>query len=101
MVCNYMRSEFRWGVSDFVKALASSTGSSNTRRKAAFSAAAYEDLEVLKSYFGDTDQLWDSHRKSIIEMLDLGKNVLRKEVERLASIVPFNKHHRPALHRPF
>jgi hypothetical protein len=87
-----MRNEFRWGVSDFVKALASSTGSNNTRRKATFSAAAYEDLEVLRSYFDDTDQLWDSRRKSIIEILNLGKNELRKEVEKLGSIVPFNKY---------
>jgi hypothetical protein len=100
MVCNYMRNEFRWGVSDFVKALASSTGSNNTRRRAAFSTAAYEDLEVLSSYFDDTDQLWDSRRKSIIEILDLGKNELRKEVERLGSIMPFNKYD-PALSGQF
>src|SRR5579871_808360 len=102
MVCNYMRNEFRWGVSDFVKALASSTGSNNTRRKAAFSAAAYEDLEVLRSYFEfeDTEQLWNSRRKSIIEILDLGKNELRKEVERLCSIMPFSKYD-PALSGQF
>jgi hypothetical protein len=92
MVCSYMRNEFRWGVSDFVKALASSSGSRNTRRKPAFSVAMHEDLEVLRSYFDDTDQLWDGRRKSVIEILDLGKNELRKEVERLGSIVPFNKY---------
>ncbi len=57
MVYNYMRKELCWRVSDFIKVLASAGGSNNTRRKAAFAAAAYKDLEVLKSYFGDTDQL--------------------------------------------
>jgi hypothetical protein len=83
MVCNYMRNEFRWGVSDFVKALASANGSSNTRRKAAFAVAAYEDSEVLRSCFGDSNQLGDGGRQSIIEALDLGNNELRREVERL------------------
>jgi hypothetical protein len=87
-----MRNELRWTISDFVKALASANGSTNTRRKAAFAAAAYQDSEVLRSCFDDADQLWDSRRKSIIKTLDLGKNELRKEVERLGSIVPFNKY---------
>ena len=90
MVCNYMRNEFRWGVSDFVKTLASAGGSNNTRRKAAFAAAAYEDLEVLRSYYDDANQLWDGRRKSMIETLDLGNKELRKEVERLGVIMPFN-----------
>jgi hypothetical protein len=76
MVCNYMRNEFRWGVADFVKALASADGSNNTRRKAAFAAAAYEDSEVLKSYFGVANRVQDGARQSIIEALDLGNNEL-------------------------
>ena len=81
MVCNFMRKELRWGVSDFITALASSEGSNNTRRKAAFVAAAYKDAEVLKSYVGNADQLLDNGRQSIIETLDLGNNELRREVE--------------------
>ncbi|KAF1810528.1 hypothetical protein P152DRAFT_88388 [Eremomyces bilateralis CBS 781.70] len=92
MVCNFMRNEFRWGVSDFVKTLAFSDGSNNTRRKAAFAAAAYKDPEVLKSYFGDVDQQWDGGRQSIIEILDLGNNELRREVERLGDLALFNKY---------
>ena len=76
-VCNYMRSELRWGVSDFIKALASSKGSNSARRKSAFVTAAYKDEEVLKSYFGDADELWDGARQSIIETLDLDNNELR------------------------
>ena len=38
------------GVSDFIKALASSKGSNSARRKSAFVTAAYKDEEVLKSY---------------------------------------------------
>jgi hypothetical protein len=91
MVCNFMRTELRWGVSDFVTALASSEGSSNTRRKAAFVAAAYKNSDVLKSYLGDADQLWDDGRQTIIETLDLGNNELRKEVETLGNMAPFNK----------
>jgi hypothetical protein len=88
-----MRKELRWGVSDFIKALASAEGSNNTRRKAAFAAAAYKDPEVLKSYFGKANQLCDDgSRQSIIETLDLGNNELRKEVERLGDIAPFNKY---------
>ena len=64
------------GVSDFVKALSFAGGSNNTRRKAAFAAAAYNDLQVLKSYFGNASQLQDGIRQSIIEMLDLGNNEL-------------------------
>ncbi len=92
MVCNFMRKELRWGVSDFVTTLASSEGSNNTRRKAAFRAAAYES-EALKSYFSNTDpdQLWGDYRQSVIETLDLGNNELRKEVERLGTLAPFNK----------
>ena len=56
-ICNYMRKELRWGVSDFVKALASAEGSNNTRRKAAFAAVTYKDSVVLESYFGDADRL--------------------------------------------
>ena len=85
MVCNFMRNELRWGVSDFIKALASSEGSSNTRQKTAFAATAYNDLEVL-------GQLLDGSRQSIIETLDLGNNELRKEVERLGAIAPFDKY---------
>ena len=92
MVCNYMRNELRWGVSDFIKALASSKGSNNTRRKSAFVAAAYKDQEVLKSYFGDTDQLWDGARQSMIVTLDLGNNELRREVKKLGAIAPFSKY---------
>jgi hypothetical protein len=92
IVCNYMRKELRWVVSDFIKALSSAEGSSNTRRKAAFATAAYMDSEVLKSCVGDADQLCDSGRQSIIETLDLGNNELRKEVERLGNIAPFNKY---------
>ena len=87
-----MRNEFRWGVADFVKALASADGSNNTRRKAAFAAAAYEDSEVLKSYFGDANQVRDGGRQSVIEVLDLGNNELRKEVEILGDIMPFKKY---------
>ena len=86
-----MRKELRWGVSDFITALASSEGSNNTRRKAAFVAAAYKDAEVLKSYVGNADQLLDNGRQSIIETLDLGNNELRKEVKRLGAMAPFNK----------
>jgi hypothetical protein len=92
MVCNFMRNELRWGVSDFIKALASSEGSNNTRRKAAFAATAYNDSEVLMSYLGEADQLLDGGRRSIIETLDLGNNELRKEVERLGAITPFDKY---------
>ncbi|KAH7113631.1 hypothetical protein EDB81DRAFT_824890 [Dactylonectria macrodidyma] len=91
IVCNFMRNELRWGVADLVTALASSEGSNNTRRKAAFVAAAYKDSEVLKSYFRDADQLWGDGRQSIIEALDLGDNELRREVENLGTIPPFNK----------
>jgi hypothetical protein len=87
MVCGYMRKELRWGISDFTKALASAGGPNNARRKAAFAAAAYKDSEVLKSYIGDADV-----RQSIIDTLDLGNNELRKEVERLGSMAPFNKY---------
>jgi hypothetical protein len=89
---NYMRNELRWGISDFVKALASARSANNTRRQAAFATAAYEDSEVLRFYFDDADELRDGCRKSMIKMLDLGKNELRKEVERLGSSVPFNKY---------
>jgi hypothetical protein len=89
MICGYMRKELRWGVSDFIKALASAEGPNNARRKAAFAAAAYKDSEVLNSCFGDADH---DVRQSIIEALDLGNNELRKEVERLGSIAPFNKY---------
>jgi hypothetical protein len=51
MVCNYMRNEFRWGVADFVKALASADGSNNTRRKAAFAAAASGMLARISPRF--------------------------------------------------
>lgn len=91
MVCNFMRKEFRWGISDFVTALAFSEGPNNSRRKATFVAAAYKDSDVLKSYFGDADQLWGDGRQSIIETLDLGNNELRKEVERLGTMPPFSK----------
>jgi hypothetical protein len=92
IVCNFMRNELRWSVSDFIKALASSEGSNNTRRKATFAATAYNDLDVLKSYLGKADQLLDGGRQSIIETLDLGNNELRKEVERLGAIAPFDKY---------
>ena len=72
--------------------LASAEGSNNTCQKAAFAAAAYKDSEVLKSYFGDADQLCDGGRQSIIEVLDLGNNELQKEVEKLGDITPFNKY---------
>jgi hypothetical protein len=91
MVCSYMRTELRWGVSDFIKALSSASGPNNARRKAAFAAAAYKDPEVLKPFFNDADQLWDGVRQSTIETLDLGNNELRKEVERLGARAPFNK----------
>src|SRR5438067_13158389 len=71
MVCNYMRKELRWGVSDFTKALAFSSGPANARRKTAFATAAYKDSEVLKSYFGNSGQLRDGSRQPIIETLDL------------------------------
>jgi hypothetical protein len=87
-----MRKELRWGVSDFTKALAFSGGPANARRKAAFAATAYKDSEVLKSYFDNANQLRDSGRQSIIETLDLGNNELRKEVERLGAVAPFNKY---------
>ena len=86
-----MRNECRWGVSDFVTALASSKGPNNTRRKASFAVAAYRDPEVLKAYFDGRNQLRDDGRQSIIETLDLGNNELRKEVERLGTMSPFNK----------
>ena len=92
MVCNYMRQELRWSISDFDKALAFSTGPANTRRKAAFAAAAYKDSEVVKSYFDNAGQLRDGCRQSIIETLDLGNNELRKEVENLGGVAPFNKY---------
>ncbi|KAH8656431.1 hypothetical protein BGZ61DRAFT_306759, partial [Ilyonectria robusta] len=91
MVCNFMRKELRWGVTDFVKALASAEGPNNTRRRTAFVTAVYKDPEVLKSYFGDADQLGGDGRLSVIETLDLGNNELRKEVERLGTMAPFNK----------
>ena len=72
--------------------LASAGGSNNTRQKAAFAAAAFKDSEVLKSYFSNANQIWDGGRQAIIETLDLGNNELRKEVERLGSIAPFNKY---------
>jgi hypothetical protein len=89
MVCSYMRKELRLGVSDFTKALAVSGGPTNARRKAAFATAAYKDPEVLKSYCGN---MGDGIRKSIIETLDLGRNELRKEVEKLGAISPFSKY---------
>ena len=92
LVCNYMRKELRWGVSEFTKALAFSEGSANTRRKAAFAATAYKDPEVLKSYFGDRGHLQDDGRQPIIETLDLGNNELRKEVEMLGAVSPFSKY---------
>src|SRR5438046_1252376 len=94
MVCNYMRSELRWGVSDFIKALASSKGSNSAHQKSAFVTAAYKDEEVLKSesYFGDADELWDGTRQSLIVTLDLGNNELRREVKRLGAIEPFSKY---------
>ena len=76
MVCNYMQKELCWGVSDFTKALAFSGGPANTHQKAAFASAAYNDLQVLKSYFGNASQLQDGIRQSIIETLDLGNNEL-------------------------
>lgn len=87
-----MRKEFRWGVSDFAKALAISGGAANARRRAAFAAAAYKDLNILKSYVGDAGLVHADGRKSMIETLDLGNNELRKEVERLGSVAPFNKY---------
>ncbi|KAH7114791.1 hypothetical protein EDB81DRAFT_669452 [Dactylonectria macrodidyma] len=91
LVCNFMRKELRWGVADFVKALASAEGPNHTRRQAAFVSAAYKDSGVMKSYFGDGDQLLGDGRPSIIEALDLGKNELRKDVERLGTLAPFNQ----------
>ncbi|KAH6988806.1 hypothetical protein BKA56DRAFT_476293, partial [Ilyonectria sp. MPI-CAGE-AT-0026] len=91
MVCSYMRKELRWGVSDFIKALAFTGGPNNARRKAAFAAAAYKEPDVVNCFFNDANQLWDGVRESVIETLDLGNNELRKEVERLGSLAPFNK----------
>ena len=88
----YIRTELRWSVSDFVKALAFSEGPANARRKAAFGAAVYKDPEVLKSYIGNANQLQADARQSVIDTLDLGNNELRKEVERLGSVAPFNKY---------
>src|SRR4051812_8553800 len=87
---SYMRKEFRCGVSDFIKALAFSGGPANARPKAAFAAAAYKDLKVLKSYIGNAGQVRDGGRPSIIETLDLCNNELRKEVERLGAVALFN-----------
>ena len=42
MICSYMRTQFHWGISDFVKALASANGANNARRKASFVAAVYK-----------------------------------------------------------
>jgi hypothetical protein len=92
LVCNYMRKELRWGIPDFVKALAEAGGPNNARRKAAFATAAYKDPDVVKTFFDDTNQLWDGVRESVIEILDLGNNELRKEIERLGSMAPFNKY---------
>jgi hypothetical protein len=101
IVCNFMRNELRWGVSDFVMALASSEGPNNSRRKAAFVAAAYQDSGILKSYLGDANQLWGDGRQFIIETLDLGNNELRKEVERLGTMAPFNKFDLTSKNREF
>ena len=76
MICSYMRTQFRWGISDLVKALASANGANNARRKASFAAAAYKDPEVVKCFFNDAGQLWDGVRESAIEALDLGNNEL-------------------------
>jgi hypothetical protein len=46
----------------------------------------------VNCFFNDVDQLWDGVRESVIETLDLGSNELRKEVERLGSVEPFNKY---------
>jgi len=78
MVCNYIQKKFRWGVSDFIKALAFSGGPVNAYQKTAFAAAAYKDSEVLKSYFANVVLRQDSGRETIIEALDLGNNELRK-----------------------
>ena len=87
-----MRKELGWdSISDFIKALASAEGHNNARRKSAFAAAAYKDPEVVKCFFDDTDQPWDGVRASVIDALDLG-NELRKEVEVLGSMPPFNKY---------
>jgi hypothetical protein len=51
MVFNYMRNEFRWGVADFVRVLASANGSNNIRRKAAFAAAASGMLARISPRF--------------------------------------------------
>jgi hypothetical protein len=92
MACKYMRKELRWSISDLIKALASTHGANNARRKAAFAAAAYKDPEVVRCFFNDADELWNGVKESVIGKLDLGKNELRKEVKSLNSIEPFNKY---------
>jgi len=47
-------------------------------------------------YVVNAGPLWDGYRQSIIKTLDLGNNELRKEVEKVGAMAPFNKYD-PAL----
>src|ERR1700694_1124395 len=60
-----------------------------------------QDSGILKSYLGDANQLWGDGRQFIIETLDLGNNELRKEVERLGTMAPFNKFDLTSKNREF
>jgi hypothetical protein len=91
-VTQYLREELYWNLGDFVRALAGAQGSVNTRRKATFAEAAYQDSNVLKTFLGDWTRQWTAtSRKHIIEQLSIGSIELREEIRKLGGLKPFYK----------
>ena len=90
-IFDYLWNNLYWGISNFIEALAITEDPVNTHRKTAFTIAAYKNLKVLKLYFSDKYQPWNSVRQSVIQALDLRENELQKEVESLGTITLFCK----------
>jgi hypothetical protein len=93
LVTQYLREELYWNLGDLVRALAGAQGSVNTRRKATFAEAAYQDSNVLKTFLRDSTRQWTAtSRKHIIEQLSIGGIYPDGQQTRVVHALPSQTH---------
>ena len=90
LMWQYMRDDLNWSIGDFVRALATSGGQSNTQRRAAFAKATFQDATVLDAYVGRPENSTiASSRGYLIQYLNIGAIELRQEIDQLSRLKPF------------
>jgi hypothetical protein len=94
LVSEYMRSELRWGITEYLKSVMESSSTGGHSRRNAFTKFAYKDPMALQFYLGTEESMTVNQRRSrehIMKHTKSGAASIREEIKKLAMMKPFHK----------